>query len=68
MTSPGHFIVAGVQSDEGVLISRDPDGVARKVVLGEGDSDWYLVMTNLDAWRVEDPRYNKAVSLMNELG
>ena len=67
MTSPGHFIVAGIKADEGIAISRDPDAVARISKIGDNGT-WYLVMTNLDAWRMRDVRNEKAVRYLESLG
>ena len=44
LTSVGHFVVAGVQKNEGVAITRDIDSVSRYESLSEEKS--FLVMTN----------------------
>lgn len=68
MTSAGHFIVGGVQPHEGTVLSRSADSTDHVEQLGlhEGAS-WFLVMTNVDGWKVYDQRYAKAVQKMNSL-
>ena len=68
MTAPGHFIIAGTQANQGVILSRTHDTVSRKVSLKDQDAPWFLVMTNLDSWSRHDIRYETAVKHMTELG
>lgn len=46
VTSPGYVIVGGLENNEGVVIARDPEGVAFEHWLSE--EDWYVVQTNKD--------------------
>ena len=68
LTAPGHFIVGGVEGDQGAVISRDEDKVVNKMVLS--DDNWFVAMTNADAWSLDvtDSRYDNTVRYMNLLG
>ena len=57
ITANGHFIIGGVSGDEGVVVSRGPDTVVNVSWLSP--TNWYVVMTNLDVWSIEDSRYLK---------
>ena len=62
MTSPSHFILGGLEQDEGVVVSRDFDRTAD--IRWLTDDDWFLVQTNSDVWTSPDSRYLKATELM----
>ena len=65
MTSPSHFIVGGLQGNEGVVISRDYDKVKNTRWLS--DEDWFLVQTNSDVWIQPDSRYEHAYTDMENM-
>ena len=66
MTSPSHFIVGGIEGNEGVVISKDYDKTVNMRWLS--DEDWFVVQTNKDIWRTEDSRYEHAYNYMIEMG
>jgi len=45
--APEYNIISGVK--KGTILSRDPDGVTHKQVLGPNSKD-YIIMTNFDYW------------------
>ena len=66
ITASGHFIIGGVSGDEGVVVSRGPDTVVKVSWLSP--TNWYVAMTNLDVWSIEDSRYLKTVGYLEALG
>lgn len=53
--SPLYFIVAGPDADQGAVITRSRDGLARSprntsVTRLHGPQDWYRIQTNWDNW------------------
>lgn len=66
MTSPGHFIVGGIQDNEGVVLTRNEDSTDHRFELS--DTKWYVAITNVDVWKVHDSRYENAVKYLEELG
>ena len=66
MTSPSHFIIGGVKEQEGIVITRTEDEVSHLFELS--DENWFVAMTNVDVWDMQDTRYENAVKFMGELG
>ena len=66
MTSPSHFILGGLEQNEGVVVSRDFDKPAD--IRWLSDEDWFVVQTNSDVWTSPDSRFLKATELMQDLG
>ena len=59
--------MGGVSGNEGVVIARDSDHTNHTAWLTE--TDWFVVQTNRDIWRVhDDARYNAAVFHLQTLG
>ena len=49
----GYIILAGIEKNEGVIISRNRFGAAHQDFLN--DTRWYLVQTNSDHWKLGHP-------------
>jgi len=73
LNAPCYITVANGKEPEGVIISRGRDSVDHLAVINKaslGEDKWYIVQTNMDVWnpKVRDPRYKKAVELLDALG
>ena len=66
LTSPCHFIVGGLQNNEGIVISRGIDSTDHTYELSE--ENWFVLQTNVDTWLVPDPRFEAATNNMIEMG
>lgn len=72
LNAPCYITVANGKEPEGVIISRGRDTVDHLAVINKASlgSKWYIAQTNMDVWhaKVRDPRYEKAVELLEVLG
>ena len=66
LTSPCHFIVGGLQENEGIVISRGIDSTDHTYELSE--DNWFVLQTNVDTWLVTDPRFEAAKTNMIKMG
>lgn len=51
VTDKAYIILAGVEGEEGVVITRKNKGYDHMKHLGGDDDVWYLVQTNSDHWK-----------------
>ena len=49
-----------------MVISRSPTDVVHTYELS--DTDWYVAITNVDVWEMDDVRYQNTVSFMDAMG
>lgn len=73
LNAPCYITVANGKVPEGLIISRGRDSVDHLSVINNAslvDGKWYIAQTNMDVWnaKVKDPRYEKAVELLDALG
>ncbi|CAI5445268.1 unnamed protein product [Caenorhabditis angaria] len=71
LISPSYIIVAGVNKNEGVVISRNRWKAADiyKLDTFGKKNQWYLVETNFDHWKGDhDPRRLTAISELKKIG
>ena len=57
VNSIGYIILAGIEKNEGVVISRDRYGPAHLEFLN--DTNWFLIQTNDDHWQPSNPELMK---------
>ena len=68
LISPVYYIIAGLGSNEGALLSRDREKSLQPLYLD--NSTWYLLQTNYDHWEQPpafDDRRKYGLQYMNEL-
>lgn len=72
LNAPCYITVANGREPEGVIISRGRDTVDHMAAIDRTTlgTKWYIAQTNIDVWhsKVRDPRYEKAVELLEALG
>ena len=72
LNAPCYITIANGKVAEGVIISRGRDSVDHLAVINKAspEAKWYIAQTNMDIWndKVRDPRYEKAVELLEALG
>lgn len=72
LNAPCYITVANGREPEGVIISRGRDTVDHMAAINSTTlaTKWYIAQTNMDVWhdKVRDPRYEKAVELLEALG
>jgi hypothetical protein len=66
INAPCYIIVGGMKEGEGIVITRDRDGVNRTDELG--GEKWFVAQTNTDYWLEHDERYEKTVEAMEIVG
>ena len=69
LIAPAYFILAGMQPNEGVVITRDQFELVNLWQLDLANSTWYLLETNYDHWvppPSSDDRRTPGMKAMNE--
>jgi len=69
----GYFIIGGVASDEGAVVSRDRNRAADtwRIAQNTAEGSWYVLETNYDHWETApaaDDRRTPGIEHMNALG
>jgi acid ceramidase len=64
--APCYIIVGGMEPNEGIVLARNREGTDHTVELS--DENWYVAQTNADWWKKEDPRFNKTIQMLENVG
>ena len=67
LTAPAYFIISGINSNEGSIITRDLDTVYRTDELDVDNGIWFLVTTNTDLDKDESPDDFRRIPAQNNL-
>ncbi len=71
LLAPCYYIVAGPDSMNGAIVTRDRDHAVDVWKLGTNGSDWFMAETNYDHWvapLIIDDRITPANRCMNKMG
>ncbi|CDW81180.1 n-acylethanolamine-hydrolyzing acid amidase-like [Stylonychia lemnae] len=66
INTPCYIIVGGIQKNDGIVITREREGVNHTNQLS--DEQWYVAQTNMDYWLNKDVRYEQTKEGLDKVG